>query len=304
MKAIIPAAGLGTRFLPATKSTPKEMLPVVDKPCIQYVVEEAVAAGVNDILIIAGRRKRAIEDHFDRVIELETLLERDGKTDFLEAVRHATDLGNVFYTRQGDPRGLGHAVMCGAPFTGDEPFIVQLGDVLVPDNDLLPRLIEVYERTGAAVIAVQEVCEEDVSKYGVIAGEEVEPGVWKVTGLVEKPPADEAPSNLAIFGRYLLTPAVMRILPEVEPGAGGEIQLTDALVKLLETEEMYAVVVEPGHGYDTGNVLMWLEANIALAMERDDLAAPLRKWLGGMFHPKGAGDAAAAAIATPNSGSE
>ena len=291
MKAIIPAAGLGTRFLPATKSTPKEMLPVVDKPCIQYVVEEAVAAGVEDILIIAGRRKRAIEDHFDRVIELEYQLASNGKRAMLDAVRHATDLGNVFYTRQGDPRGLGHAVMVGAPFTADEPFIVLLGDVLVPTNDLLPRLIEVYERTGASVIAVQEVAEEDVSSYGVIAGKEVEPGVWKVSDLVEKPPAEMAPSNLAIFGRYLLTPAVMRILPQIEPGAGGEIQLTDALHRLLAEEEMYAVVVEPGHGYDTGNVLLWLQANIALAMERDDLAAPLRKWLGGMFHPEQAASA-------------
>ncbi len=286
MKAIIPAAGLGTRFLPATKSTPKEMLPVVDKPCIQYVVEEAVAAGVEDILIIAGRRKRAIEDHFDRVIELEYQLASNGKRAMLDAVRHATDLGNVFYTRQGDPRGLGHAVMVGAPFTADEPFIVLLGDVLVPTNDLLPRLIEVYERTGKSVIAVQEVAEEDVSSYGVIAGKEVEPGVWKVSDLVEKPPAEMAPSNLAIFGRYLLTPAVMRILPQIEPGAGGEIQLTDALHGLLAEEEMYAVVVEPGHGYDTGNVLLWLEANIALALERDDIAEPLRKYLSEMFHPK------------------
>ncbi len=292
MKAIIPAAGLGTRFLPATKSTPKEMLPVVDKPCIQYVVEEAVAAGIDDILIIAGRRKRAIEDHFDRVVELETMLEQAGKEHFLEAVRHATDLGNVFYTRQGDPRGLGHAVMCGAPFTVDDAFIVLLGDVLVPTNNLLPQLIDVHKRKGCSVIAVQEVAPEDVSAYGVIAGEEVEPGVWRVTGLVEKPPADEAPSNLAIFGRYLLTPKVMELLPDVEPGAGGEIQLTDALVKLLVEEDMYAVVVEPGYGYDTGNVLMWLQANIALAMERDDLAEPLRKWLGGVFHPKGAGGGA------------
>jgi UTP--glucose-1-phosphate uridylyltransferase len=180
MKAIIPAAGLGTRFLPATKSTPKEMLPVVDKPCIQYVVEEAVAAGVEDILIIAGRRKRAIEDHFDRVIELEYQLASNGKRTMLDAAR-----------------GLGHAVMVGAPFTDSEPFIVLLGDVLVPTNDLLPRLIEVHEREGASVIAVQEVGPEDVSSYGVIAGHEIEPGVWKVTDLVEKPPAELAPSNLA-----------------------------------------------------------------------------------------------------------
>ena len=284
MKAIIPAAGLGTRFLPATKSTPKEMLPVVDKPCIQYVVEEAVAAGAEDILIITGRRKRAIEDHFDRVFELETLLEESGKEDLLERVRHSTDLGNVFYTRQGDPRGLGHAVLCGAAFTNNQPFMVLLGDVLVPDNDLLPRLVDVYETKCASVIAVQPVETEDVSRYGVIAGEEVEPGVWRVTDIVEKPKAEEAPSNLAVFGRYLLTPTVMALLPDVDPGAGGEIQLTDALKALLGREEMYAVVVEQGAGYDTGTPLSWLEANLALALKNPEFAEPLRAWMRAQFH--------------------
>lgn len=279
MKAIIPAAGLGTRFLPATKSTPKEMLPVVDKPCIQYVVEEAVVGGAEEILVVTGRNKRALEDHFDRAIELEYQLEATGKCELLQKVEEATDLAQVFYVRQGEPLGLGHAVMCGAPFTNREPFYVLLGDVIVPDCRLLPRLREVYERTGASAIAVLPVAPDDVSKYGVIAGEEVEPGVWRITGLVEKPPTDQAPSNLAIFGRYLLTPEIMRVLPEIEPGAGGEIQLTDALVKLLETEEMYAVVVDEEEGFDTGNVLMWLEANVALALRREEYCTDLRRLL-------------------------
>jgi UTP--glucose-1-phosphate uridylyltransferase len=283
VKAIIPAAGLGTRFLPATKSTPKEMLPVVDKPCIQYVIEECVAGGAEEILVVTGRNKRALEDHFDRAVELENLLAENGKSALLEKVQDATDLAQVFYVRQGEPLGLGHAVHCGAPFTADEPFYVLLGDVLVPEGEVLPRMRAVYERTGASVIAVQEVAPEDVGSYGVIAGERVEPGVWRVTGLVEKPAPGTAPSNLAIFGRYLLTPAVMELLPRVEPGAGGEIQLTDALSALLEREEMYAVVVDDGEGFDTGNVLMWLEANVALAMRRPEYRDDLRRGLRRIF---------------------
>ena len=234
MKAIIPAAGLGTRFLPVTKSQPKEMLPVVDKPVIQYVVEEAVAGGVTDILIVTGRGKRAIEDHFDRSVELEDELEAAGKERELATVQSIADIAEVFYVRQKEPRGLGHAVACGAALTDDEPFFVMLGDVLVPDGSILPRLREVHERTGASVIAVVPVPEADVSRYGVIAGEDLGDGVWRISGLVEKPPANEAPSNLAIFGRYLLTPAVMEILAKTPPGKGGEIQLTDALVALLK----------------------------------------------------------------------
>jgi len=275
MKAIIPAAGLGTRFLPATKAQPKEMLPVVDKPVIQYVVEEAVAAGVTDVLIVTGRGKRAIEDHFDRSIELEALLERSGALDRLKVVCAISELCEVFYVRQKQPRGLGHAVMCGAPHVFDEPFFVLLGDVIVPRNDILPRLREVHERFGGSVLAVTPVEPAFVSRYGVIAGEEVEPGVWRVTDLVEKPPVNEAPSNLAIFGRYLLTPAIMGILPHVTPGRGDEIQLTDALKQLLRSEEIYAVVDEDP-GYDTGNVQAWLEANIALALESPVHGAPLR----------------------------
>lgn len=283
MKAIIPAAGLGTRFLPVTKSQPKEMLPVVDKPVIQYVVEEAVKGDADDILIVTGRGKRAIEDHFDRSVELEMLLEASGDARRLRDVRAISELADVFYVRQGKPRGLGHAVMSGAPFVHDEPFYVLLGDVLVPRNDVLPRLKEVYDRTGSSVIAVMPVPDEMVSRYGVIAGTEVESGVWKVSALVEKPPRNEAPSNLAIFGRYLLTPKVMEILPKVRPGRGDEIQLTDALVELLATEQIYAVVVDPAEGFDTGNVLSWLEANVALGLQNAEFGDALRASLRGML---------------------
>ncbi len=276
MKAIIPAAGLGTRFLPATKSQPKEMLPVVDTPVIQYVVEEAVGAGSAEMLIVTGRGKRAIEDHFDRSIELEELLQANGNTDRLRKVQASSELAEVFYVRQKEPRGLGHAVLCGAPFVADEPFFVLLGDVIVPSGCILPRLAEVHERTGASVIAVMPVPDEFVSRYGVIGGSEIEPGVWRVDRLVEKPPAEDAPSNLAIFGRYLLTPRVMEILPTIAPGRGGEIQLTDALVELVGQEEIYAVVVDPSEGYDTGNVLSWLEANVALALESPEYGSALR----------------------------
>jgi UTP--glucose-1-phosphate uridylyltransferase len=288
MKAIIPAAGLGTRFLPVTKSQPKEMLPVVDKPVIQYVVEEAVAGGVTDILIVTGRGKRAIEDHFDRSVELELELHDAGKDELLGLVQNIAQIAEVFYVRQKEPRGLGHAVSCGAALTDDEPFVVMLGDVLVPDGSILPRLREVHDRTGASVIAVVPVPEADVKRYGVIAGEPV-PGddtVWKVSGLVEKPPTDEAPSNLAIFGRYLLTPAVMEILAETPPGKGGEIQLTDALVTLLQREEIYAVVIDPSEGYDTGTVHSWLEANIRLALAHEEYGAQLKESLEAIFHPE------------------
>lgn len=275
MKAIIPAAGLGTRFLPATKAQPKEMLPVVDKPVIQYVVEEAVAGGVDDVLVITGRGKRAIEDHFDRSVELEELLERSGASDKLRMVRAITEIAEVFYVRQKRPRGLGHAVLCGAPFISDEPFFVMLGDVLVPKNDVLPKLKAVHERYGGSVVAVTPVEPAMVSRYGVIAGEQVEPGVWRVTDLIEKPAVNEAPSALAIFGRYLLTPAVMEVLPEVRPGRGEEIQLTDALRELLAREPIHAVV-EDDPGFDTGNLLAWLEANIALTLASDEHGPALR----------------------------
>ena len=286
MKAIIPAAGLGTRFLPVTKSQPKEMLPVVDKPVIQYVVEEAVAAGVTDILIVTGRGKRAIEDHFDRSVELEVELEAAGKSRELATVQSIADIAEVFYVRQKEPRGLGHAVLCGAPLTDDEPFFVMLGDELVPDHGILPRMRAVHERTGASVIAVVPAPADQVHRYGVIAGEPEQEGVWRVTGLVEKPPAGTEPSNLRIFGRYLLTPAVMEILAETPPGKGGEIQLTDALVALLEREEIYAVVIDPECGRDTGNVLAWLEANIKLGLASERYGEALRESLVGLVHPE------------------
>lgn len=279
MKAIIPAAGLGTRFLPVTKAQPKEMLPVVHKPVIQYVVEEAVAAGCDQLLLVTGRGKRAIEDHFDRSAELEDLLERTGNMEKLREIRAISDVADVFYVRQKRPKGLGHAVLCGAPFTNGDPFYVLLGDVLVPDNKCLPRLLDVHQRFGgASVLAVTAVSHEKVSRYGVIAGHEVEPGVWRVTDLVEKPPANQAPSNLAIFGRYLLTPKIMEILPRVRPGRGDEIQLTDALKDLLASEEVYAVTTDC-EGYDTGDVLAWLEANVALALEDPEIGAGLRDGL-------------------------
>jgi UTP--glucose-1-phosphate uridylyltransferase len=241
------------------------------------VVEEAVAGGITDILIVTGRGKRAIEDHFDRSVELEVELQANNKLSYLKTVQSIAELAEVFYVRQKEPRGLGHAVSCGAPLTDDEPFVVMLGDVLVPDGGILPRLREVYERTGASVIAVVPVPDGDVSRYGVIAGEAQGDGsVWKVTGLVEKPPVEEAPSNLAIFGRYLLTPAIMEILAQTQPGKGGEIQLTDALVALLDREELYAVVIQPDEGFDTGTVLTWLEANVSLALASDEYGADVR----------------------------
>ncbi len=282
MKAIIPAAGLGTRFLPVTKAQPKEMLPVVDKPVIQYVVEEAAAAGVDDVLIVTGRGKRAIEDHFDRSLELEELLERTGANGRLDEVCAIPEIAQVFYVRQKQPRGLGHAIACGANHVCGEPFFVLLGDVIVPEMNCLPKLRAVHERFGASVLAVTAVQASRVSQYGVIGGEEVEPGVWRVTDLVEKPSPDEAPSNLAIFGRYLLTPAIMDILPELPPGRGGEIQLTDALQELLRSEEIYAVV-EEDPGFDTGNIGAWIEANVALALRDAALGPQLRESLARML---------------------
>ena len=254
------------------------MLREVGKPVNQYVVEEAVAAGVSDILMITGRGKRAIEDHFDRSVELEDLLERLGNTEKLRQIRNIPELANVFYVRQGRPRGLGHAVWCGAPHTLDQPFFVLLGDVIVPSNGCLLKLKAVHEKYGASVLAVEPVEPQFASRYGMIAGHEVEPGVWKVTDLVEKPPVNEAPSNLAIFGRYLLTPKVMEILPRIEPGRGDEIQLTDALRELLRTEDVYAVTMDC-RGYDTGNILSWIEVNVSLALETEEYGPALREHL-------------------------
>lgn len=278
-KAVIPAAGLGTRFLPATKASPKEMLPVVDKPAIQYVVEEAAAAGLTDVLMITGRSKRALEDHFDRVVELEDALAAKGDLERLALVRKATDLAKVHYVRQGDPRGLGHAVLAAAEHVGRQAFAVLLGDDLIdPRDPLLTRMVEVQAREGGSVVALMEVPPDTISMYGCAA---VEPGggdVVRVTGLVEKPAVDEAPSNLAIIGRYVLSPTVFDVLRETPPGRGGEIQLTDAISGLLATEPVHGVVFR-GRRYDTGDRLDYLKAVVRLAAERDDLGEPFLAWL-------------------------
>lgn len=260
MKALIPAAGLGSRFLPATKAQPKEMLLVVDRPVIQYVVEEGLAAA-DEVVIINSRDKKSIEEHFTPNPALEAELRSRGKDKYADKVAHAGNL-NVSYVYQDEPLGLGHAVHCAAEATGNEPFFVLLGDVIVPDNQMLIKMKEVSDaHDGASVIAVLPVAEDQVDRFGVIDGVEVSEGVWKVNSLVEKPAVEDAPSNLAVFGRYLLTPRVMELLADAKPGAGNEIQLTDALDALLKEEEMYALVIDPEDGYDTGTIESWLETN-------------------------------------------
>jgi UTP--glucose-1-phosphate uridylyltransferase len=285
-KAVIPAAGLGTRFLPATKAMPKEMLPVVDQPAIQYVVEEAVKAGLTDLLMITGRNKRALEDHFDREPVLERTLELKGDLDRLEAVQHASNLAPLHYLRQGDPKGLGHAVLCARQHVGDEPFAVLLGDDLIDERDeLLSTMIEVQAKTGGSVIALIEVDRSQISAYGcadisAVAGEDY----FQVNRLVEKPAIADAPSNLAVIGRYVLHPAVFDVLEKTEPGRGGEIQLTDALQTLAASEGegsgVYGVVFK-GRRYDTGDKLSYLKAVITLASERVEFGEELKTWLKG-----------------------
>ena len=284
-KAVIPAAGLGTRFLPATKATPKEMLPVVDKPAIQYVVEEAVAAGLEDVLLITGRGKRSLEDHFDRAFELEETLAAKGDFDKLALVREATELGSIHYVRQGDPKGLGHAVLCARQHVGDEAFAVMLGDDLIdPRDPLLTRMVEVQAALGGSVVALMEVPREQISLYGCAAVKPTDDDdVVRITGLVEKPNADDAPSNLAIIGRYVLAPAVFEVLEQTPPGRGGEIQLTDALQTLAIREADHGGpvhgVVFTGRRYDTGDRGDWLRTVIRLACEREDLGPDLLAWL-------------------------
>ncbi|MGW0933504.1 UTP--glucose-1-phosphate uridylyltransferase GalU [Streptomyces sp. NPDC002666] len=283
-KAVIPAAGLGTRFLPATKATPKEMLPVVDKPAIQYVVEEAAAAGLNDVLMITGRNKRALEDHFDRNYELESALTRKGDDERLVRVQESSELATMHYVRQGDPKGLGHAVLCAEPHVGSEPFAVLLGDDLIdPRDPLLARMTEIQEREGGSVVALMEVAPEQIHLYGCAAVEATpEDDVVRVTGLVEKPEAGDAPSNLAVIGRYVLDPAVFGVLRDTEPGRGGEIQLTDALQQLAADEKLGGPVhgvVFRGRRYDTGDRGDYLRAIVRLACEREDLGPDFRTWL-------------------------
>jgi UTP--glucose-1-phosphate uridylyltransferase len=281
-KAVIPAAGLGTRFLPATKAMPKEMLPVVDKPAIQYVVEEAVEAGIEDVLIILGRNKNNIANHFDAMPELEQKLREKGDTDKLAKVERASDLADVHMVRQGEPKGLGHAVLRARAHVGDHPFAVLLGDDLIDERDpLLTQMLAEYDKRGAAIVALMEVDPEHIHLYGVAEVETTDTdGVVKVTGLVEKPNKEDAPSNLAIIGRYVLGPDVFDVLERTEPGKGGEIQLTDALQELAADPEkgVYGVVFR-GRRYDTGDKLDYIKAIVQLASDRDDLGPDLRPWL-------------------------
>ena len=282
-KAVIPAAGLGTRFLPATKAMPKEMLPVVDKPAIQYVVEEAVAAGLTDVLMITGRNKNALENHFDRMTELEATLEEKGDTDKLKKVEFSNDLADMHYVRQGDPRGLGHAVLRARMHVGREPFAVLLGDDLIDSRDvLLSRMIEEQQARNATIIALMEVDAESTHLYGIATVENTgTPDVVKITGLVEKPSPGTSPSNLAVIGRYVLQPDVFDVLEHTEPGKGGEIQLTDALQAMAVDSiagGVYGVVFR-GRRYDTGDRLDYIKAIVQLAVERDDLGPELRPWL-------------------------
>lgn len=281
-KAIIPAAGLGTRFLPATKAQPKEMLPIVDKPTIQYIIEEAVASGIEDILIITGRGKRAIEDHFDYSPELERELAAKGKQSQIDEIRKISDSVDIHYIRQKEPRGLGHAIYCAHSFIQHEPFAVLLGDdVAVCEKPALSQLIDVYDQYGSAVLGVSSVDPANVSSYGIVAIDrefERNGGVYRVKGLVEKPAAEEAPSNIAIFGRYIITPRIFDILKDTSPGAGGEIQLTDALRKLLECEDMYAIDFK-GMRYDVGSKIGFLKATVDFALRRNDLSEDFKAYL-------------------------
>ncbi|MGO1321096.1 MAG: UTP--glucose-1-phosphate uridylyltransferase GalU [Galactobacter sp.] len=284
-KAVFPVAGLGTRFLPATKAMPKEMLPVVDIPAIQYVVEEAVRSGLDDLLMVTGRSKRALEDHFDRIPNLEAQLRDKGDTTKLKAVQHATNLGDIHYIRQGDPRGLGHAVLRARAHVGDDAFAVLLGDDLIHEqDDLLKRMVDVQERVGGSVIALMEVPHSQISAYGCADVTEI-PGedYVKVNTMVEKPSPEEAPSDLAVIGRYVLHPAVFDVLEHTEPGRGNEIQLTDALLELATMDPAdgggVTAVVFRGRRFDTGDKLSYIKAVIQLAAERKDLGPDLTAWL-------------------------
>lgn len=282
-KAIIPAAGLGTRFLPATKAQPKEMLPIVDKPALQFIIEEAVASGIEEILIITGRNKKSIEDHFDRSVELELALEAKGRLDQLEEVRKISDMAVIHYIRQKEPKGLGHAVYCAKSFIGDEPFAVLLGDDIVDaDKPCLKQMLEIYEEYKTSILGVQKVPETDVSKYGIVEGKLIEDRVYKVRSLVEKPPLESAPSNTAVLGRYIITPAIFHILEETAPGRGGEIQLTDALNALAQKEAVYAYEFE-GKRYDIGDKQGFLEATVEFALRREDLHDEFLEYLKGIM---------------------
>ncbi|WP_248484827.1 UTP--glucose-1-phosphate uridylyltransferase GalU [Tepidibacter aestuarii] len=270
-KAVIPAAGLGTRFLPATKAQPKEMLPIVDKPILQYIIEEAVQSGIEEILIITGRNKKSIEDHFDKSIELELELENRGKKELLEIVRNISNMINIHYIRQKEPKGLGHAIYCAKHFIGNEPFAVMLGDDIVDSKiPCLKQLISVYEKYQATILGVQDIPKKDVNKYGIIKSTHIDDKIYKIDDLVEKPDIDKAPSNIAILGRYIINPSIFKILENLPPGKGNEIQLTDGLKELSKIEEMYAYNFE-GRRYDVGDKLGFLKATIDFALKHEKL---------------------------------
>lgn len=281
-KAIIPAAGLGTRFLPATKAQPKEMLPIVDKPTIQYIVEEAINSGIEEILIVTGRNKRAIEDHFDRSVELELELSKKGNDVLLNQVRDISNLVDIHYVRQKEAKGLGHAIHCARVFVGNEPFAVLLGDDVVDaDVPCLKQLIDVFESHSRTVLGVQEVSTEDVNKYGIVDFDRVGERLYKVKDLVEKPEKENAPSNVAILGRYIITPEIFGILENTKPGSGGEIQLTDALKALGKIQEIYAYNFE-GKRYDIGSKIGFLQATVEFALKREELKDEFCKYLKGI----------------------
>ena len=270
-KAIIPAAGLGTRFLPATKSQPKEMLPIVDKPTLQYIIEESVQSGIEEILIVTGRSKKSIEDHFDRSIELELELEQKGKIEMLKMVQDISNMVDIYFIRQKEPKGLGDAIYCAKSFVGNEPFAVLLGDDIVDSQEpCLKQLIRVYNEYNTSILGVQEVAKEDTDKYGILDVKYIEDRVYKVNDMVEKPQVEEAPSNIAILGRYIITPDIFEILEKQAPGKGGEIQLTDALKTLAKYEAIYAYNFE-GIRYDVGDKLGFLEATVDFALKRPEL---------------------------------
>ena len=283
-KAIIPAAGLGTRFLPATKAQPKEMLPIVDKPTIQYIVEEAIDSGIEEILIVTGRNKRAIEDHFDRSVELELELARKNNNGLLKQVQDISNLVDIHYIRQKEAKGLGHAIYCARTFVGNEPFAVMLGDDVVSSRiPCLRQLMDVFEDYSNTVLGVQKVSPDDVNKYGIISCEELGERLYKVKDLVEKPAINDAPSNVAILGRYIITPEIFDILGKTEPGSGGEIQLTDALRTLGSGQPMYAYNFE-GKRYDIGSKLGFLQATVEFALQREDLKDEFIEYLKEVYY--------------------
>lgn len=278
-KAVIPAAGFGTRFLPATKAVPKEMLPIIDKPTIQYIAEEAIKSGITDLLIIVSRGKEDIVNHFDKAYELESVLERDGKTEMLKAVREVSSKIDVHFIRQQEQKGLGHAVLYAKSFCANEPFAVMLGDdVVVSEKPCIGQLMEQFEKCGASILGVQKVGMDQVSKYGIVDCEKMDGRLYKVNGMVEKPKQEDAPSDIAVLGRYIITPEIFECLMRTPKGAGGEIQLTDALVLLSKTQPLYAYDFE-GKRYDIGNKLGFLQATVDFALQRDDLREDFSKYI-------------------------